>query len=221
MFYNGDGRKVHCAVSLDTKAGNAETIDEGLDRAVERGEVLEVYAHRPRITVDVADIEKVLAGARTRGLPFVTYADFAARDDVRPGVALSFDDASVDLWFEIRDLFKAYDARVTFFVSRYTAIPAFHDMLRELANDGHDIAAHSVLHLRAPSYVEEHGLQAYLEDEAVPSIQVLRDAGYNVTSFAYPFGARTDELDDALLEHVSVLRSVSFTLEGAPDPCPH
>ena len=151
----------------------------------------------------------------------MTYRDFAEGTFVQPGIALSFDDASVHLWFEIRDLFLAYDARVTFFISRYGAIPLYHDAVRELANDGHDIAAHSVAHLRAPSYVEEHGLQAYLDDEATPSIQILRDAGYEVTSFAYPFGARTDELDDALLEHVSILRSVSFSLEGAPDPCPH
>ena len=221
VFYDGDGRKVHCAVNLDSKAGNMPTIDAALDRALERGEVLEVYAHRPGVTVDVADIEHVLAGARDRGLAFVTYRDFARGTDVRPGVALSFDDASVHLWYEIRDLFLAYDARVTFFISRYAAIPQYHDMVRELANDGHDIAAHSVLHLRAPTYVEEHGLAAYLADEAVPSIEVLRDAGYDVTSFAYPFGARTSELDDALLEHVPILRSVAFSLEGAPEPCPH
>ena len=221
VFYDGDGRKVHCAVNLDAKAGNMATIDAALDRAAQRGEVLEVYAHRPGITVDVADIEHVLAGARDRGLAFVTYRDFALGTASFPGLALSFDDASVNLWFEIRDLFRAYGARVTFFLSRYADIPDYHGMVRELAADGHDIAAHSVLHLRAPTYVEEHGLRAYLDDEAVPSMQILRDDGYDVTSFAYPFGARTDELDDALLEHVPVLRAVSFSLEGAPDPCPH
>ncbi|MEJ7599620.1 MAG: hypothetical protein WKG01_17060 [Kofleriaceae bacterium] len=60
-----------------------------------------------------------------------------------------------------------------------------------------------------------------MADEALPSIQVLRDDGYTVTSFAYPYGARTSELDDALLKHVPLLRSVSFSLEGAIDPCPH
>ncbi|HLL21785.1 MAG TPA: hypothetical protein VK427_06630, partial [Kofleriaceae bacterium] len=46
VFYDGDDRKVHCAVNLDGKAGNAATVDGALDRARDRGEVLEVYAHK-------------------------------------------------------------------------------------------------------------------------------------------------------------------------------
>lgn len=221
VFYDGDGRKVHCAVNLDGKAGNLDSIDAALDRARDRAEVLELYAHKPGETVAVADLEHVIAGAAARGLAFVTYADLAARTEVRPGLALSFDDSSIGPWYELRPLFQQYGARVTFFLTRYaTQPPDLKAMVRTLAADGHDIAAHSVAHRRAPTYVEEHGLRAYLEEEALPSIQVLRDDGYDVTSFAYPYGARTGELDDALLAHVAILRSVAFSLEGAIDPCP-
>ena len=220
-FYDGDGRKVHCTVNLDESARTMSSIDGALDRARDRGEVLELYAHKPGVTIDVGDIEHVLAGARDRGIAFVTYADFVARSEVRPGLALSFDDNSVEPWHALRPLLQAYGARVTFYISRYANMsPEHKQMVRDLADDGHDIAAHSVLHLRAPAYVEDRGLAAYLDDEALPSIQVLRDDGYPVTSFAYPYGARTSELDDALLEHVSLLRSVAFAVEGVPDPCP-
>jgi hypothetical protein len=49
----------------------------------------------------------------------------------------------------------------------------------------------------------------------------MRDDGYPITSFAYPFGARTRELDAAILNHVAILRSVSFSF-GFPvrDACP-
>lgn len=214
---------MHCAVNLDDKAGNdLATLDGALDRAAERGEVVELYAHSPGVSVPMAKLAHVLAGAAARGLAFYTYADLAAGREVQAGLALSFDDANVPSWFEARPLFQQYGARVTFFVSRYYSI--YDDrraQLRMLAADGHEIGAHSVHHERAPSYVEEHGLGAYVADEALPSIQVLRDEGYAVTSFAYPFGARTGELDEALLEHVDVLRSVAFSLEGAVDPCPH
>ena len=40
----------------------------------------------------------------------------------------------------------------------------------------------------------------------MPSIRLLRDAGYPVTSFAFPFGASTRELEAALLEHVDRVR---------------
>jgi len=222
VFYDGDGRKVHCAVNLDGKAGNMGTIDDALDRARDRNEVIELYAHEPNRTVDVDDIEHVLAGARDRGLAFVTYADFAAAIDQAAGVALSFDDTAIPAWHALRPMFQQYGARVTFFISRYDYVPVeYRDMVRELASDGHDIAAHGARHLRAPSYVEENGLTAYMRAEALPSIELLKSEGYTVTSFAYPFGARTDELDDELLEYVSVLRSVAFSIEGAPDPCPH
>jgi len=220
-FYDGDGRKVHCAVNLDQSARAMATVDGALDRARDRGEIVELYAHEPGDTIDLADIEHVLAGARDRGLAFVTYADMAARREMRPGLALSFDDNFVEPWHTMRPLLQQYGARVTFFISRYANMsPVNKQRVRDLADDGHEIAAHTVLHLRAPTYVEEHGLAAYMADEALPSIEVLRGDGYDVTSFAYPYGARTSELDDALLAHVSLLRSVSFSVEGVPDPCP-
>jgi peptidoglycan/xylan/chitin deacetylase (PgdA/CDA1 family) len=222
VFYDGDARLVHCAVNLDSAAGNRlGSIDTALDRAAERGEVVELYAHRPGLTVPLATIEHVLAAARDRNLAFVTYADFAAGAGTGPGLALSFDDSGVSYWMSAQPLFERYGARVTFFVSRYAAMSdEDHALVRRLADAGHDIAAHSVRHLRAPSYVEDHGLRAYLDDEVLPSIDVLRDAGYPVTSYAYPFGARTGELDRAISTYVPVLRSVSFAIGGASDPCP-
>ena len=223
MFYNGDGRHVHCAVNLDASAGNSHaSIDTGLDRAAERGEVVELYAHHPGETVAVADLEYVLAGARARGLPFVTYADFAAGAGTGPGLALSFDDTWVVEWAELLPLFEQYGARATFFVSRYAHLgDERHRLLHVLADAGNDIEAHTVDHYRAPEYVEDHGLDDYIDNEVLPSIQVLRDAGFPVAAFAYPFGARTSELDDAILKHVPILRSVAFS-HGAPvaSPCP-
>jgi hypothetical protein len=39
--------------------------------------------------------------------------------------------------------------------------------------------------------------------------------------FAYPFGMRTAETDRAILKYVDRVRSVSFSMEGAGDPCPN
>ena len=223
VFYDGDGRTVHCAVNLDDDAHNSlASIDSALDRAAARGEVAELYAHSPGRTVPISVVEHVLTGARDRGLAFVTYADFAAGDGTGPGLALSFDDTSVDDWHAMRPQFQAVGARITFFVSRYPGVkPAQRAKLTELAADGHAIEAHSINHLRGPEYVEDHGLAAYIADEVVPSIEQLRTDGHPVTSFAYPFGARTDEIDRAVLEHVAIVRSISFTLTGpVVDHCP-
>lgn len=222
-FYDWDERTVHCAVGLDdiTQIDHA-SIDAALDRARDRGEVVELYAHSFERSVAASTIEHVLAGASERGLRFVTYGELA-RGAVEPGpaLALSFDDNQTQTWIDMRDLLARHGARVTFFVSRYARITDEQRAhIRLLAMDGHGIEAHSVAHLRAPRYVEDHGLAAYLSDEALPSIELLRTDGYDVTTYAYPFGARTAELDDALLAHVTLLRSISFTFRAATSPCP-
>jgi Polysaccharide deacetylase len=222
IYYDGDGRHVHCAVDLDRKSGLTHAnLDAALDRAAARSQVVEIYAHNPEKTVAVADIEYVVRGAADRGLAFVTYADFASGGGTGPGLALSFDDASVAAWYDLRSLFDRYGAHVTFFISRYARITDNERaMVKQLAADGHAIEAHTVNHLNAPSYVEEHGMTRYLDDEVLPSIEVLQADGYEVSAFAYPFGARTEEIDKELLEHIPVLRSVTFPRSGVVSPCP-
>jgi hypothetical protein len=221
-FYNGDDRRVHCAINLDTSANNRiASIDAGLDRARDRNEVIELFAHDPGNTVPVSKIAHVLAGARERGLGFVTYADFARGSYASAGLALSFDDTAVDSWLALRPLLQDHGARVTFFVTRYHRFAeAQLAGLKLLAADGHAIEPHSVGHLRAPEYVESHGLAAYLRDEVDPAIEALRDDGHEVHAFAYPFGARTGEIDEALARRVPVLRSVAFSFTLVQDPCP-
>ncbi len=223
IFYNGDDRRVHCAMNLDTKIEVTKAeVDDALDRSIDRGEILELYAHDPGRTVEVALIEHVVSGAHARQLPFVTYADFADGNVSGPGLALSFDDTSIQTWHDLLPMLAANTARVTFFISRYWDLRAAERALvHDLADAGHDIEPHTVNHLHAPQYVEQHGLAAYLRDEVKPSIDVLEVDGYHVRAFAYPFGARTSEIDDALLELVPVVRSVEFAIQGVVSPCPH
>jgi peptidoglycan/xylan/chitin deacetylase (PgdA/CDA1 family) len=136
---------------------------------------------------------------------------------------MSFDDAWVDEWWHGRSLFDQYGAKLTFFIAYYPRFTGAEKAeLHDLAADGHDIEAHTITHARAPAYVEAKGLRAYLDDEVIPSIDLLRDDGYAVTTFAYPFGARTGETDHAILQHVSQVRSVAFTYSGIDDsPCPY
>ena len=224
LYHDWDGARVLCAAALDDSGGNdLDSVDSGLERAAERDEVLSLYAHDPGGTVSLDRIEAVLAGARALGLDFVTYDDLAAGGPRRAGLSLSFDDSHVDDWFALRPLLASYGARVTFFVTRFDRLSAARRAeLHELAGDGHSIEAHGLRHLDAPDYVEENGLGAYMDEEALPSIDLLRADGFDPVAFAYPFGSRTGELDDALLEHVQLLRSVTFTIEGPliSDPCP-
>lgn len=225
IYFRWDGRRVVCAAGIDTVSGNSlASVRAGLDRALAEDEVLLLFTHRPGETIPLDELEAVVSYAAELGVPPVTFTELAAGGPPRPGYAISLDDNDVDAWWDSRELLARHGARVTFFVSRYDRITeARKEKLRILVEeDGHDIQAHSVDHLRAPVYVEEHGLAAYLADEALPSLDALRADGYDPVAYAYPFGSRTGELDEALLDHVAIVRSVTFT-SGAPlisDPCP-
>ncbi len=222
-FYAGGVRKVHCAIDIDAVTRNDDaSIDGGLDRARDRGEVIELFAHRPGKTVSWDTVEHVFAGARARGLPFVTYSELATGAVTGPGIAFAFDDDAVDEWTQGRDLYATYDARLTFFSTRYDLLrDSQRAELRQLSADGHDLEAHSVRHLRGPAVVEDKGLAGYMADEVQPSIDRLVADGYPVQAFAYPFGARTDEMDAAILKQVPIVRSVAMTWGVViEDPCP-
>jgi peptidoglycan-N-acetylglucosamine deacetylase len=149
-----------------------------------------------------------------RGLAFVTYRDMLDLSDPRAGLSLAFDDDAIDAWSTLRETLAAHDARVTFFVTRYHAQSAeARAQLAALAADGHDIEAHGVDHLDATAYVAAHGMEAYLRDEALPSIDQLVADGYPASVFAYPFGVHDDAIDRALLDHVALVRTTA-------GPCP-
>ena len=173
--------------------------------------VVMLYGHAPGSTVSADTIEAVLAGAQAAGMPFLTYADLAAGGEARTGLCLSFDDNSFDEWFGIRDLLARYDARVTFFVTEYDEATASERAeLHALADDGHDIEAHTMRHLHGIDYVGDNGIDAYLRDEVIPSLDILVADGFpRPVAFAYPYGERTDEMDAAILEHVSIVRGIS------------
>jgi hypothetical protein len=224
LYFAWDDRRVVCAANLDTVAGNdLASVTGALDRALADGTVVGLYAHKPGGTVPVDRLAAVVGHAAAIGLPPVTFTELAAGGPPRAGYALSFDDAHVDAWYDVREILAAHGARVTLFVTRYHLLgEGRRAKLRALADLGHDVQAHGANHLRAPDYVEEHGLAAYLADEALPSIHRLRDDGYDVVAFAYPFGARTSELDRALFDHVRLVRAVTFSVASVlfTDPCP-
>ena len=134
-----------------------------------------------------------------------------------------YDDWHTQEWVASMDLLAQYGAHVTLYVGRYAnMLPTAHLQLAELAAAGHDVEAHSVLHLRGPTYVEQRGLRAYLDEEVLPSIDRLRADGYEVLSYAYPFGVRTTETDDGILGtgSVEMVRALAKTSELRANPCP-
>lgn len=212
IYSRGADHFVLCSNSIDNKNSvSSDEMAEALTRAKLDGTTLHLYAHRPGDTVEVSTLEDLLSAAVERDVGFVTYEALTAGE--APGtLALSFDDHNLASWVAMRPMLDRYGARVTFFISSYSGLePEDQAKIRELADDGHDIEFHSVRHKNAPDYAAEHGVEAYVADEIVPGLAAMRAAGYATTVFAYPYGARTAELDDALAPHFANLRAIRST----------
>jgi peptidoglycan/xylan/chitin deacetylase (PgdA/CDA1 family) len=218
LTYPWDDRKILCSQAFDDMKEKMRwgKIEREMERAERTSSVLLVHAHVPGKTVSVEAIERILTMADQHHLAFLTFRELEPDATPQPGIAIAFDDSSIDEWFTLRDQLAGHGAHVTFFVAAWQAASeAQRAELRTLADDGDDVQPHSVNHLYPLPYVEQHGVDAYIADEVLPSIQALIDSGYPPgTVYAYPFGSTSDELNDAVLQIVPRVRV-------SPRSCPH
>ncbi|MBT8494735.1 MAG: polysaccharide deacetylase family protein [Deltaproteobacteria bacterium] len=224
-YFAWDQRRSLCGVGLDDKLGvGMGDIREGIERARDRDEALIFYAHDIGDDLPAERLEQVLQITSDLGVPFLTFPDLHRDPTPRAGVVITFDDAFVDNWHGARDLFAAYDARATFFMTRFwKQTRTRKDKLHELLALGHAIESHGHNHIDGPRYAEELGVQAYVDDEVLPSLDAMREDGFDPSTFAYPYGARTGQLDAAILERVELVRSLSWLFASSAlvqDPCP-
>jgi hypothetical protein len=200
------GARVQCSKGVDRDhEWKHEALAASLETARDKGIVLHTYGHAPKLDLDeyLPDFD----WATTNGVPLVTFAELAAGHS-GAGWAFTVDDDEVDTWYSWRDKLRAHHAKLTFFVTRFDRLTARQKQeLHELAADGHDIEAHGKAHENAVDYVAAHGLDAYLSDEVRPSKDALMLEGYSPIAFAYPYGAHTAAIDEALLREFKLVRT--------------
>jgi len=215
IYSRGADHPVLCAVNIDNKnVVSTDAISMALDKAQVEQLVVHMYTHKPAGTVDESTIEQILAAAADRLMPFVTYRQLV-EGKATYGLAFSFDDHDLDGWYPLRDIFDLYGAKVTFFISAYHTLgDPERRKLRDLAADGHSIDYHSTFHENAETYERDLGVDAYIADDILPDLELMRADGFDPTTFAYPFGARTLTTDAALLQHFPLIRASDFN-------CPH
>lgn len=113
------------------------------------------------------------------------------------GILLAFDDYAVSNWEEYLELFDEYDVKVTFFIN--ASEPT--DFCYHARERGHEIAFHTVGHVDLVGASED-----VVYEQAIAPIEVFREKGFELSTFAYPYGRYSDELNEKLLEHYKVLR---------------
>jgi hypothetical protein len=173
-------------------------------------EVLVLYGHTGEQGVSAPTVDAVFARARDAGVDIVTFADLARGGPTRAGVAMTFDDMDIDAWFAFRDVFARYDARATFFVTRYHEwTDEGREKLHVLFDEGHSIEAHGVNHVNVCAYTEKFGLDAYVVDEVLPSVEILRTDGFAPVAFAFPGGIMGNTVVDVLEPHIALTRGIT------------
>ena len=126
------------------------------------------------------------------------------------GICLSFDDKSVNEWYELLPLFKKYNATATFFVTQPQELNDEEiQKLQQLEKAGFEIGFHGYHHKSAEHYIRKHSYKEYMETEIYPGIQFMDSIGVNCRSFAYPYGAQYWFTDYLLLRHFDAVRDVS------------
>lgn len=134
-----------------------------------------------------------------------------AKPAYRAGVILSFDDAYVDEWSEADQALRKYSWKATFNVCRIDSIGAPEiKTLLEMQKYGHEIAGHGYHHYNAVKFSQQFGVKEYMKQEIDPMIISMKKKGFNVTSFAYPYGERSDSLDQALSPLFKIIRGRAF-----------
>jgi hypothetical protein len=205
--YRWDDSRVLCSRPIDDLPGDdINKIGYALAYAEAHQTTPLFHAHTPTETVSFEQLFCMLDLVGRENMEYVTFRDFD-QGTRRESFALSFDDEAVDQWYALRGLFRSHGAHVTFFVAGYNVwTDEQRAELAELAAEGHDIEAHGVNHLFADHYLVDHTVEEYVEQEVLPSIAMLEQAGFPITTFAFPGGASTPELSAAVLQHVKFVR---------------
>ena len=134
------------------------------------------------------------------------------------GLALTFDDNFVDEWYSCRELFSNYNVRCTFFITKFHLLADDQiNKLLELQSDGHEIACHTRDHAnisddynRDPKLIDK-----YINEQILPSINLMKEHGFKVTSFAYPNGTADLKYEKELLKYFTTVRRIGSISSSA------
>ena len=122
-------------------------------------------------------------GAPAESISAPTRGDITFKNTV---VTLTFDDGDADN-YAVRSILADHNLHATFYVvSGFTNTAGYMtaDQLRDLYNDGNEIGGHTLSHTK----LTEENDGKFLKNEICQDRSNLLAYGFEVTSFAYPYG---------------------------------
>jgi peptidoglycan/xylan/chitin deacetylase (PgdA/CDA1 family) len=124
-----------------------------------------------------------------------------------PAIFLSFDDLWIDEWYAT---FAESRIKVTFYSSNLANLTDDGwKKLKALEDAGHTIGFHGLNHIRAGAEVAARGPSRFMADEIMPGLRLFGEHGLrSPLHYSYPWGNRTVQSDDVLLDIFRTLRGV-------------
>lgn len=109
-----------------------------------------------------------------------------AAGKMHPTICLTFDDGPSSHTTEVLDILESVGARATFFPIGAGA--ANHrDLLRTIAESGHELGNHTMHHKELPQLLEKEGFEEIWRTEIEPLSRLIEEAsGRRPTSFRFP-----------------------------------
>lgn len=125
-------------------------------------------------------------------------------------VALTFDDDTVDNWYAHLALLDSLNIKATFYISRYHGLTTLQRAkLKAIQQHGHEIGYHTTHHANLAKLLQQKGLGYVVSTEIEQDLNKMHADGFYPSSFAYPYGSHTEELDVAVSRYFTSLRAVS------------
>lgn len=124
-------------------------------------------------------------------------------------IALTFDDASIGSWYANLPMIESYGIKATFYISNYHALTVTDKrLLVEMKNRGHEIAYHTTNHKNLLKLLNKEGWDK-VNEEVNTDLLLMRQDGFELTDFAYPYGRHDAALDRALLKTFKTVRALT------------
>jgi peptidoglycan/xylan/chitin deacetylase (PgdA/CDA1 family) len=125
-------------------------------------------------------------------------------------IALTFDDAYISNWYQYLPVLESLNIKATFYISSYHSLsPLEKQELAEIKNRGHEIAYHTTNHLNLLKLLNSTNGQAKVTEEIDHDLNLMKQDGYILTDFAYPYGRHDATLDRTLLKTFKTVRALS------------
>jgi peptidoglycan/xylan/chitin deacetylase (PgdA/CDA1 family) len=127
-----------------------------------------------------------------------------------PGVALTFDDNSIDNWYSYMPLLDSFGVKATFYISAYHKLSRDQKQkLHDIQSRGHEIAFHTTNHYDMVSLLGRLKMKDLMESEIYQDLKKMNRDGFYPHTFAYPYGSHNEYLDHELCKLFKSVRALN------------